>query len=53
MGDYIAAYFARLYGCLIVIVLALLVIAFAVGYLASGCNVKIQSPVKIQAKENP
>lgn len=53
MGDYFALYFARLFGCLIVIVLVLLAIAFAVGYWFAGHSVKVQSPVKIQAKETP
>lgn len=57
MGDYLAAYFA---GCLLralLVVLVLLVIAFAVGYWFAGHSVKVQTPIIIQpaavaAKEN-
>ena len=53
MGDYFALYFARLFGCLLVIVLVLLAIAFLVGYWFAGHSVKVQSPIVVQQKEPP
>lgn len=51
MGDYLAAYFA---GCLVrvlLVVLVLLVIAFAVGYWFAGHSVKVQSPIIVERSQ--